>query len=76
MKEIQSIVDETRPSPAIDEEIFPELPQGIAPGAVFRTSSTSAELPDSAWLMAPGGAVFYSRVDAGLDASHYVRCVR
>jgi hypothetical protein len=76
MKEIQSIVDESQPSPAIDQELFPELPQGMAPGAVFRTSSVSAELPDLSWLMAPDGAVFYSRIDAGLDASHYVRCVR
>lgn len=76
MKEIQTIVDETRQSPAIDQDVFSDLPQGMTAGAAFRTSSLSAELPDLAWLMGPDGALFYSRIDTGVDAHHFLRCVR
>jgi hypothetical protein len=72
MKEIQTIVDETS-SPPFDSEIFPDLPRGA-----LRTSSPTADCGDlcGAWLLDGDGSVFHSRVDAGLDAHHYVRCVR
>lgn len=76
VKELQTIVDESRPSPAIDEEIFPDLPESAAPGPMFRTSSPSADCPDCAWLMRADGSVFDTGVDARQAASHYVRCVR
>ena len=72
MKEIQTLVDE-RSSPPFDTRAFPDLPRGA-----LRTSSQSAECPEAcaAWLLDGDGSVFYSRVDAGLGAHHYVRCVR
>jgi hypothetical protein len=75
MKELQTIVDEKRASPAIDPEIFPDLPQGTV-DAFFRTSSLSAECADCAWLMRPDGSVFETGINTELDAHHYVRCVR
>jgi hypothetical protein len=72
MKEIQTLVDEGG-SPPFDTGVFPDLPRGA-----LRTSSQSVECPEAcaAWLLDGDGSVFYSRVDAGLDAHHYVRCVR
>lgn len=74
MKELQTLVDESRSSPAIDPEAFPDEPTST--GAFFRTSSLSAECPDCAWLMRPDGSVFETGIDTGVDAHHYVRCVR
>lgn len=73
MKELQTIVDEGRTSPALDPEVFPDYP---APDAFFRTSSTSAGCSDCAWLMRPDGSSFETGVNTGLNAHHYVRCVR
>lgn len=72
MKELQTIVDESRPSPAFDPETFPDAPVS----EFFRTSSVSAECSDCAWLMRPDGSVFDTGVNTGLDAHHHVRCVR
>ena len=76
VKELQTIVDESRPSPAFDRDTFPDLPESAAPGPLFRSSSPSADCPDCAWLMRADGSVFDTGVDAMQAASHYVRCVR
>lgn len=72
MKELQTIVDESRPSPAVDPEIFP----GVTTTSLFRTSTVSAECSDCAWLARPDGSVFDTGVNTGLQAEHHVRCVR
>ena len=76
MKELQTIVDESRSDPALDPEIFPGFPESDLPDVYFRTSSLSAECSDCAWLMRPDGSVFETGVDVALEARHYARCVR
>jgi len=76
MKELQTIVDESRSNPALDPEIFPDFPESDLPDVYFRTSSLSADCSDCAWLMRPDGSVFETGVDVSLEVRHYVRCVR
>ena len=73
MKEVQTLVDETRQSgPSIDTEAFPGLPE-LAP--TFWTSSPSADFPDAAWFFR-NGLVLDVGKGLSLDSKHSVRCVR
>jgi hypothetical protein len=74
MKELQTLVDETRASgPLIDTEAFPGLPEDEAP--TFWTSSLSAHSPNAAWFVR-GAVALDVGIDLSLDAKYSVRCVR
>lgn len=68
MKELQTIVDETRVSPAIDQMVFP----ATAPAA-FWTSSMTADSQSDAWYVnfADGAAT----QNASQANTYRVRCV-
>jgi hypothetical protein len=68
MKELQTIVDETRTNPAIDPKAFPDTP-----AAFFWTSSPLAGDPSLAWLVdfGVGNAGTYL-----LTGANQMRCVR
>jgi hypothetical protein len=68
IEELASIVDDRRPSPAIDVAAFPETP----PGGTFWSSSSYAGEPSMAWAVAFGsGAVRY---DGDKGHGYNVRC--
>ena len=68
MKELQTIVDESRSKPSIDPTAFPG-----APTAYFWSSSPVAGSPSDAWLV-----YFYSGYTGyyEMSDSYAVRCVR
>ncbi len=68
MKELQTLVDETRTDVAIDPVAFPG-----ASGDGYWTSTLVAEAPDSAWLVRFSDG--YSQY-ATVDTPNLVRCVR
>lgn len=69
MKELQTIVDETREHPAIDIVAFSDLP--AIPN--FWTSSKSLDVPDKAWMVE---FAFGSSDRDDTTVSGLVRCVR
>jgi hypothetical protein len=77
VKELQTIVDETRLSgPAIDEQVFVGFPQQAT--AIFWSSSPSVTYPGTeAWFVnfATGVALELS-LGSGVQTPNYVRCVR
>lgn len=74
MKELQTLLDETRAeAPLLDEDVFPDFPDTLNP--TFWTSSRSARSTDQAWFVR-GGSTLASAVDATVDTPFYVRCVR
>jgi hypothetical protein len=74
MKELQTLLDETRTTPPlIDEVTFPGHPETVNP--TFWTSSASVRSTDNAWF-SRGAATLDSAVDASKSAKFYIRCVR
>jgi hypothetical protein len=68
MKELQTIVDDSRSGPSIDPTAFPASPSGV-----FWSSSPVAGMPSSAWCV-----VFSSGYATNVDITNTgnVRCVR
>jgi hypothetical protein len=68
LTELQTIIDDAREYPAIDESIFPGTPR-----VVFWTSTPHAESVGTAWYV----DFFYGATDADVRTRAYqVRCVR
>ncbi len=68
VKELESLVDDTRYAPAIDSTYFPNV---VA--SYYWSSTTYASGPNSAWVVYfDGGGVYGS----GKSNGYYVRCVR
>lgn len=69
MKELQTIIDETRRDPAIDINAFPDTPLDV-----FWTSTAKVDDPTNAWFVGSNdGFTFYRDESAGPGR---VRCVR
>jgi hypothetical protein len=68
MRELQSLVDETRSDPAIDPEVFPDTP-----GVEFWTGSPVAGAPGSAWRVSFANGYTY---DATVNLEYLARCVK
>jgi hypothetical protein len=68
VKELLTVVDETRTSPAIDSAAFPNTPV-----AAFWTSSPLAGDPSSAWYVSFG---YGNTGTAAVTSTNQVRCVR
>jgi hypothetical protein len=68
MKELQTVVDRTRTSPAIDLTAFPNTPSDY-----FWTSSAVSGSSGYAWFVSFG---YGSPLDAGVGSNLRVRCVR
>jgi hypothetical protein len=67
VKELETLVDESRTNPAIDKTAFPDTP-----GKFFWTSSSVASFPDQAWTVDfnRGGCNFFP-----VTSMELVRCV-
>ncbi len=68
MKELQTLIDESATSPAIDGSAFPDTP-----GEAFWTSSPLVGGPTEAWFVNFYSGVSYTNV---LDNGYRARCVR
>jgi hypothetical protein len=68
VKELQTLIDESRRGPAIDPQVFPETP---AEG--FWTSPPLAGMPTFAWFVSFDGGIAYNSNEEHL---YNVRCVR
>jgi hypothetical protein len=68
VRELESLVDAAKSSPAIDTDFFPNTPNSY-----YWSSSTYVSYPQTAWSVDFG----YGKVIRGIKGSHYnVRCVR
>lgn len=68
MKELQTLIDETRTDPAIDETIFSDTP-----GEGFWASHRLVETPGFAWFVSFSSGIAYNSPE---DHPYRVRCVR
>jgi hypothetical protein len=68
MKELQTLIDETRSEPAIDVAAFPGTPNES-----FWTSTPLAGMPSDAWFVAFPTGISYSN---GIERLYRMRCVR
>jgi hypothetical protein len=68
MKELQSLVDETRASPSIDPTAFPDTP-----AEPFWTTTPALQFPGSAWRVSFENGYTY---DANETYLYHARCVR
>jgi hypothetical protein len=68
MKELQTLIDETRSDPAIDEAAFPETP-----GEGFWAGHRLVETAGFAWFVSFSGGIAYNSPE---DHPYRVRCVR
>lgn len=69
MKELQTVVDRSRISPAVDTSVF----ETVQPGVYYWTSSTLAGDPSSSWFVEFGMGVSTFSSSTG---SHLTWCVR
>jgi hypothetical protein len=68
MKELQTLIDETRSDPAIDQAAFPETP-----GEGFWAGHRLVETAGFAWFVSFSGGIAYNSPE---DHPYRVRCVR